>query len=292
MRQVLLMVLVVGCGSHSEQQFQPDACNDLDGDGQTDCAGDCDNTDATVFTGNTEVCGNARDNNCDGNVDDICMGLGTWASNNTGDDANPGTQASPVKTIAKAMANAATIGGSQDVYLGEGHYTEKVTMVEGTDLLGGYACSASPCTWAHDPTMYDSAVLDVDNEGISVPASITNATRIDGVRVVGFAATTGNTYSISVSGAPTIWNNKIAGGAVTATAGLRWHRRVRPDQRHGEYTGNDITVGTATNFAVGINFAALGGPAPSPAVGSTTASTAAPRSTSPASAASRPAPAR
>src|SRR5262245_7067242 len=105
MRPFLILIAVTACGSKTSNT-PPDTCNDLDGDGQTDCAGDCDDNDPFTMSGGGEICGDNKDNNCDGAVDDICNGLGTWVSQLTGDDANPGTQALPVKTIAKGMANA------------------------------------------------------------------------------------------------------------------------------------------------------------------------------------------
>jgi hypothetical protein len=38
---------------------------DMDGDGVTICAGDCDDNDPNNFPGNTEIC-DGQDNNCDG----------------------------------------------------------------------------------------------------------------------------------------------------------------------------------------------------------------------------------
>jgi Putative metal-binding motif len=47
---------------------------DADGDGNPDghcvTGGDCDDADPTVFTGHPEVCGNRKDDNCDGQVDE------------------------------------------------------------------------------------------------------------------------------------------------------------------------------------------------------------------------------
>ncbi|MCB9654246.1 MAG: VWA domain-containing protein [Deltaproteobacteria bacterium] len=43
-------------------------CNDVDGDGVTDCDGDCDDLEPRVRPGGTEVC-DGLDNNCDGKID-------------------------------------------------------------------------------------------------------------------------------------------------------------------------------------------------------------------------------
>ena len=42
---------------------------DVDGDGQSVAAGDCDDHDMTVKKGATEICGDGKDNNCDGVAD-------------------------------------------------------------------------------------------------------------------------------------------------------------------------------------------------------------------------------
>src|SRR5436853_6618748 len=115
----LIFLAMLGCGGHSSEN-PPDVCSDTDGDGQTDCAGDCDDADATVIAGGAEICGDGRDNNCDGVVDEMCNGLGTWVAGGVGNDMNPGTQAQPLATIAAGIANAAKIGPGQDVYVAAG----------------------------------------------------------------------------------------------------------------------------------------------------------------------------
>ncbi len=56
-----------GLDSDCDGQFGPDEIDD-DGDGATECDGDCDDADATVAPGLGEVC-NGRDDDCDGLVD-------------------------------------------------------------------------------------------------------------------------------------------------------------------------------------------------------------------------------
>jgi len=49
--------------------FDTNPCKDLDGDGVTDCAGDCNDADPKMRPGLAEVC-DGRDNDCNGGVDD------------------------------------------------------------------------------------------------------------------------------------------------------------------------------------------------------------------------------
>ena len=262
----LILITAFGCGGHSTAD-NPDVCSDSDGDGQTDCDGDCNDGDPSVLSGGTEICGDGRDNNCDGVIDDGCNGLGTWVSGTAGNDTNPGTQAQPVATIAKGLANAATIGGGQDVYVAGGHYPEKVVMVEGTDIHGGYACAAIPCSWAHDPVANDTAILDIDHEGVVAPSTITRATKLDGFRIVGFAATTGTQgAAISISGAPTIYNNRIFGGMITSGTTSAGIALLAPTSGSAMISNNDITLGTSTGSAFGISFTATAFPVTGSAV--------------------------
>ena len=75
----------------------PCAAEDVDGDGYSVCGGDCGEGDPTVGPGRDELCGNAVDEDCDGEVDDVdvcprctpvqrgahayalCAGERTWA---------------------------------------------------------------------------------------------------------------------------------------------------------------------------------------------------------------------
>jgi hypothetical protein len=206
-------------------------CSDMDGDGFDECS-ECDDQDPLTFPGAPEVCGDAKDNACGSNPDpfSICLGLGTFVAQAVGSDSNPGTQALPVASVKQGIQNALGIGGRIDVYVAEGHYAEKISMVEGVSLLGGHHCDALPCNWQRDRWQYDSALFGVDVDGIYFPDGITRATRLDGFRIVGFDASVaaGNALSTILvdRGAPTISQNDVTGGSVIGC--------------NGNYCGNEV----------------------------------------------------
>src|ERR1041384_8365814 len=88
--------------------------------------------------------------------------VGAYVSAMRGDDSNMGTEDSPVKTIAKGVANAMSLGGDRSVIIGEGTYAEKVTLVEGIDLLGGHQCNTTTCDWARDIAPHKSIITNMD----------------------------------------------------------------------------------------------------------------------------------
>ena len=49
----------------------PGTCVDVDGDGWTDCEGDCDDADADIHPGAAETCDDGIDSNCDGQMDEL-----------------------------------------------------------------------------------------------------------------------------------------------------------------------------------------------------------------------------
>jgi hypothetical protein len=136
-----------------------------------------------------------------------------------------------VQTIGQGIANALTLGNGQPVFVAEGNYPEKVTLVEGVDLLGGHQCDGNSCTWVRDFGVYDSRILAQDDEGVLAPDSITRATRIDGFTIVGQDGNPGNNNNITAMtvnlGTPTITNNVVVGAQITGacswcgTNGLR-----------------------------------------------------------------------
>lgn len=99
-------------------------CVDIDGDGH--CRGlDCDDENAAVHPSQVEVCGNAMDDNCDGEVDEGCVAetatffVDRDSIGGACDDSNPGTETAPWCTIDKANT---TLTAGDTVYIRAGTY--------------------------------------------------------------------------------------------------------------------------------------------------------------------------
>ncbi len=233
-------------------------CTDADFDGVTNCNGDCDDSDPTVFPGNPEVCGDGKDNDCNGTVDDICGGIGTFVSEN-GLDSNPGTQALPVRSISKGIYNAQIIGQGVDVYVAEGHYPESVVMDEGISLLGGY----EDVGWTRDINAHDSAILCVSTSCVRAPSNVTRATQLDGFRIEGLKSAPvahGGSQALIIEGSPTVTRNIIHGGEVTGGSAFdaTWSigvNLVGPISPPGPLlTGNTIEAGRSVGSSIAIFF--------------------------------------
>jgi hypothetical protein len=195
--------------------------SDADMDGVSICDGDCDDMDPTTAPGFPELCGDTIDNDCDGNGDPTsCNGLGTYVSELTGDDTTgDGTQMNPVATIGQGMTNSALLN-NQTVFVAEGDYAEKVTMVEGISLWGGHQCDTNSCSWARDATTYISIIAAQDAVGVLAGDTLTRATAIDGFTIQGQTLNNpaSNTDPIAFTiniGSPTVSNNHIEGGDIT-----------------------------------------------------------------------------
>jgi hypothetical protein len=242
------------------------ACADNDGDGVSVCAGDCDDNDPLNSPSGNEICGDGADNDCDQVPDEGCTaGIGTFVSSMTGTPSNPGTQALPVDTIGQGIANAVTIGGPQTVIVAEGTYDEKVTLVEGVDLLGGHECNTTSCTWARDPATHVSTIANTDHEGVLAGSGITLATVIDGFHIVGRdgvpPAQPGSAGITVNGGAPTIRGNTIVGGNVTGGgfAADRSAGVAMMSSNGALIEGNDISGGVSIGESVAIMFDWTGG---------------------------------
>jgi hypothetical protein len=151
MRALLIgsLSLVIGCSG--------DSLNATDG-----------GADASPDGGGDVVVPPSCDLNADISASPACIddGIGVFVDATSGNDANPGTKASPFKTIAKAIAAA---GAKPRVYACAGTYAEDVSLTQASALsvFGGLACG----TWAYDgslPTVGASSLaLHVD--GVTKP---------------------------------------------------------------------------------------------------------------------------
>ncbi len=202
---------------------------------------------------------------------DAGMGPGTYVSGIVGLDTNPGTKALPVKTISKGITNAIAIGGNPNVYVAQGHYPEKVTLVQGISVLGGHQCDMNSCTWARDRVVYDTAIDMQDAEGVLAGPTITKITTLDGFRLRGKAgaASSGGFVCLTLDGgSPTITNNVVAPGDVTGGARAIGIEVFAPtvDQTGALIDSNLIQGGTSTTSWVGIAFDNKGGAPGNPSV--------------------------
>jgi len=157
-------------------------CEDADSDGVTDCDGDCDDADPLTYPGAAEVCGDGVDNACGTDPDpaSLCMGIGTYVSL-AGDDATgEGTRDNPVRTIARGIANAVTIGGPTTVVVAGGTYDETVTLAPDVSIQGGFDCGSLPCGWTHDPAANESTIDGgMSANAIEADDTITRTTRLE-----------------------------------------------------------------------------------------------------------------
>jgi predicted small secreted protein len=66
----MVLAACYGVGGVGYDSWDTGASNDLDGDSFTERDGDCDDTDASIHPGATEVCDDDVDNDCNGAIDD------------------------------------------------------------------------------------------------------------------------------------------------------------------------------------------------------------------------------
>lgn len=163
-----------------------------------------------------------------------CPGVYVAGTDGVGNDTNPGTSDKPVGTIQKGIELAAQrTGSAREVYVaakaGGLKYAEKITLVDGVSLFGGYGCAALPCTWARDLTGNSPTVTILnatDYDGLVVGDTISRATIIDGFWIYGKSGAPDSTLgTIAVTfdgGSATVRDCRIEGGQATSgNAGFR-----------------------------------------------------------------------
>lgn len=172
-----------------------------------------------------------------------------------------GSARQPVGTIAVGITRTQTLyPGGGEVHISQGEYTtnwadsvNRIILVDGVSLVGGY----KPDWTSRDVAGYQTVIRDQSSSGgndspnsnraVNVPATVTNVTRIDGLKVIGGAgAFSASIYSM---GSPRIQNCTIIAGTGTAErAGLLIAGG------NIEVVSCDINIGSGGNTSVGITY--------------------------------------
>ncbi len=142
----------------------PACIGDAVPDGMDTTAGaDCDDDDMLVRPGSYELLDDGIDQNCDGSDLLASDATGIYVDPLGGSDTTgAGTQASPVKSIMRAVEVAA-LGGFENLFLSEGtHWVTDPTdaadpfWVSNLSLYGGF----DPNDWSRDPIQHVSEVIN------------------------------------------------------------------------------------------------------------------------------------
>ena len=116
------------------------------------------------------------------------------------------------------------------------------------------------CTWAQNPAVNDSAILDPDFEGVLAGPTITRATKVAGFRIQGMSGAP-NGYAggaaLTLKGSPTISGNVLNGGDVNGnfqtTAAVAVLAPIA-DPSGPLIENNSIKGGTTGSLSVGVFF--------------------------------------
>ncbi len=230
----LLLALTAACGADSFATDSPDAAG-----------ADAGGSDAPVAAGNCDA-QHAFDGA--GNLKKACVSdaVGVFVSAASGSDSNPGTQASPVKTITRALTlnrlSSPSSTPKRVVYVCAGSYPESpVIDTTAAIVVGGFNCD----NWslaAND--LKKSEIIPPPNSAGDV-VGVTIKTQ--NVTLAGFTITAGDTSAPGASSVG-VWVGKLAKSAnlslLTVTTG----------------NGKDGAPGvTASNYSGGPNPSAQNG---------------------------------
>ena len=158
-------------------------------------------------------------NNCGADSDTISVDFNTMDGvyvSVSGDDSNPGTPASPLKTIAAGITKTQSYSYSK-VYVSEGTYAEQVQLVAGINLYGGYQAG----TWTHAPATYTTTIQY--EETAMKGESISSTTIVDGFTIDGTAsASTENIYSLYLKNCSSVQVTDCIIKSGNGKAGTTW----------------------------------------------------------------------
>lgn len=237
--------------------------SDADGDGWSECDGDCDDAVAFVHPEAIEICGDGVDEDCDGKGDDEapCNGLGTFVSQKNGNVGATGTMKDPVATIAEGLENAALIGAEgapQIVLISAGSYVEDLVVTGPVSLAGGY----DPDDWSQrDPKVFTTTIKNTKSEGLKLIGT-EQPMIVEGLSIQGrnVAAGSGASAAVTIDGGDALLvDDVIAGGQVSVGAGASVGVRVVTETALGAQValhGNMISSGASTgggSYAVSVD---------------------------------------
>lgn len=148
--------------------------------------------------------------------------LSVFVSGNDGNDANPGTQAGPKKTIMSAIAAADAANPKKSVVVAAAvsGYTEAVVMRKDVHLYGGFSTANA---WARNADVYETKIFPTEATNFTV--LIPNSIELDPVILEGFtiqgpagSVAMSTTFGVKIVGAAaTVRNNQLIGGGEAAT---------------------------------------------------------------------------
>jgi hypothetical protein len=161
-----------------------------------------------------------------------CLGADTvvgcpavYVSNALGNDSNPGTPTKPVKTIGKGIdiADSNKIG---KVRIGGGTYQEDVTVVDGIDLVGSFACDHSGCGWIDQSVATSPTIIkNQRSTGVLVPKDVQRPTTLSRLVIeskdgqIDAVATFGN-VGIEIAGSVILEHSTVSGNSATGGTAL------------------------------------------------------------------------
>lgn len=182
---------------------------DDDGDGFSECAGDCDDADPSINPGALEVCGDGVDQDCDGKSDaePPCSGIGTFVSQKKGNVGATGTASDPVATITEGIARATQIGVPTAVIVAAGDYTEAIAIEGDISLVGGY----DPESWAvRDPDVHLTTLKSTSYDGLRI-SKAESSVLVDGFTIQGRNVQEGteDSAAVTIDGSSVILSHDI-----------------------------------------------------------------------------------